>query len=59
MSRHFLFMCHPDHGHVIPNLAVTIFTDDGADGYTTMTFPTGTPRMSTSEFSKRPIAFVK
>ncbi|TQM79962.1 dTDP-L-oleandrosyltransferase [Saccharothrix saharensis] len=22
MSRHFLFMCHPDHGHVIPNLAV-------------------------------------
>ncbi len=20
MSRHFLFMCHPDHGHVIPNL---------------------------------------
>ncbi|WP_367129200.1 macrolide family glycosyltransferase [Saccharothrix sp. HUAS TT1] len=22
MSRHFLFMCHPDHGHIIPNLAV-------------------------------------
>lgn len=22
MSRHFLFLCHPDHGHVIPNLAV-------------------------------------
>ena len=22
MSRHFLFMCHPDHGHVIPNLAM-------------------------------------
>lgn len=22
MSRHFLFMCHPDHGHVIPTLAM-------------------------------------
>lgn len=22
MSRHFLFMCHPDHGHIIPNLAM-------------------------------------
>lgn len=22
MSRHFLFLCHPDHGHVIPNLAM-------------------------------------
>jgi MGT family glycosyltransferase len=22
MSRRYLFMCHPDHGHVIPNLAV-------------------------------------
>lgn len=22
MARHYLFMCQPDHGHVIPNLAV-------------------------------------
>ncbi|MGX7825637.1 macrolide family glycosyltransferase [Actinokineospora sp. 24-640] len=22
MQRHFLFLCHPDHGHVIPNLAM-------------------------------------
>ncbi len=22
MTRHYLFMCHPDHGHVLPNLAV-------------------------------------
>ncbi|MFC5286851.1 macrolide family glycosyltransferase [Actinokineospora guangxiensis] len=22
MPRHFLFLCHPDHGHVIPNLAM-------------------------------------
>lgn len=22
MSRHMLFLCHPDHGHIIPNLAM-------------------------------------
>ncbi|MFD7656295.1 macrolide family glycosyltransferase [Actinosynnema sp. NPDC059797] len=39
MSRHFLFLCHPDHGHVIPNLAVVTELAERGHRVTYLTAP--------------------